>query len=153
MSVTVSLRKVVEEMDVLNDEWTAYLNRRTGELFTVTTDDLSALENADDPDLADWQRELLPKIREVTESADWLPLPSKFDVHEYNLMERFCAAIDDDTLREDLLDAIRGSGAFRRFKDMIHRHGMQGEWYRFRGRELDRIAAEWLEANGIPYER
>jgi hypothetical protein len=62
MSVTVSLRKVVEEMDVLNDEWTAYLNHRTGELSTVTTDDLSALENADDPDLPDWRRELLDAL-------------------------------------------------------------------------------------------
>jgi len=70
---TVSLKKVVEEIELLfNDEWTAYLNRRTGELHTVTADDEYAVEHADDPDLPDWQREDLPKAREVMDSADWL---------------------------------------------------------------------------------
>jgi hypothetical protein len=33
MPATVSLKKIVGEIDLLlNEEWTAYLNRRTGEL-------------------------------------------------------------------------------------------------------------------------
>jgi hypothetical protein len=140
-------------MDTLNDQWTAYLNRRTGELFTLTEDDAAALDDTDDSDLPDWQRELLPKIREVTDSEDWLALPSKFDIHEYGIIERFCGSVKDETLREDLFDAIHGGGAFRRFKNMIHRHGIQDDWYRFRERALEAIAVEWLEANEIPYEK
>jgi hypothetical protein len=34
--VLVSLHDVVAQMDLTNDTWTAYLNRRTGELVTVT---------------------------------------------------------------------------------------------------------------------
>ncbi len=47
-----------------------YLNRRTGESYTVTADDEYAIEHVDDPDLPDRQREDLPKAREVTDCAD-----------------------------------------------------------------------------------
>jgi hypothetical protein len=30
MDLPVSLRAVVDEMDVMNDDWAAYINRRTG---------------------------------------------------------------------------------------------------------------------------
>ena len=46
-SVAVSLRDVVTEMDLPNDAWTAYLNRRTGELVTVTDEDQRLVEPAD----------------------------------------------------------------------------------------------------------
>ena len=39
MSIPVSLRLVVDEMDLPNDEWLAYVNRRTGELVTVPDED------------------------------------------------------------------------------------------------------------------
>ncbi len=150
----VALGKVAEEIDLLLDEeWTAHLNRRTGELFTVTADDQYAIENADDPDLPDWQREHLPKVREVLESADWLDLPSKFDIHEYDIMQRFCLELDDDGQREALLDAIRGRGAFRRFKGLVDRYGIRDRWYDFRAREMESIVADWLDAQGIPYRK
>ena len=154
MSDVVSLRAVVEEMDVLNEEWTAYLNRCTGELITVTQEDIRAAESEDQSgDLPDWQRELLPKIREVLESDDFVPLPSKHEIHEYSIMERFCDQGEDAGLREELLSAIRGRGAFRRFKDRNHDRGVEEAWYQCRQRALEDIAAEWLEANGIAYTR
>ena len=36
-------------------------------------------------------------------------------------MERFCLSQTDDRVRERLLDAISGKGAFRRFKDLAFR--------------------------------
>jgi hypothetical protein len=46
---------------------------------------------------------------------------------------------------------IKGRGAFRNFKDAIHMHGIEEEWYRFRQEELEKIAIDWLEANQISY--
>jgi len=152
--LTVSLRAVAAEMDLPNDEWTAYINRRTGELVTVTDDDASAVEDeASAEDLPDWQAEHLPKVREVLGSADFLPLPSKFDINEYGIMKRFCEHVADARLRDDLLPAIQGSGAFGRFKTLAHHRGVIEEWYAFRDRAVEDIAAEWLEANGIAYTR
>jgi hypothetical protein len=47
--------------------------------------------------------------------------------------------------------AIRGRGAFRRFKDALDRHGLLEAWYRYRREDLAQEAAAWLEANGIAY--
>ena len=73
------------------------------------------------------------------------------DIHEYRIMERFCSSIEDDDMRDDLCQAIRGRGAFRYFKDRIHAYGIAEEWYRYRDEALREIAVAWCEEHGIPY--
>jgi len=154
MPLVVSLRGVVNEMDVFSDEHTAYINRKTGELITLTEEDRSLLEDEEpSEDLPEWQQEMIPKIRELLESDDFIELPSKFDIHEWSIMERFCSSVEDPDQREQLLNAIHGSGAFRYFKDTIHRLGIADPWYRFRDAALEEIAIDFLEANGIAFKR
>ena len=78
-------------------------------------------------------------------------LPSSFDIHEWDIMRRFCGSVESSPLSEELLDAIHGSGVFRMFRATIYRHEIQDDWYAFRGSELERIAIDWLEANEVPY--
>ena len=151
MPLPVFLREVVDQFDALNDDWVAYLNRKTGELSTVTEQDHFDLETEDPDDLPDWQREELPSLREVVDSDDWLELPDSFEIHGYSIMERFCRSIEDDESRRELLDAISGPGAFRHFKSTVRRMGIEDRWYRYRDQALARIARDWLEANEIPY--
>jgi hypothetical protein len=66
-------------------------------------------------------------------------------------MERFCYSVEDEELSNELLDQIGWSGAFRRFKDAIYRHGITDDWYRFCQTALEEIAVKWLEANNITY--
>ena len=154
MKTIVSIKDVVNEMDILSDEHSAFLNRNTGELVTLSDEELSAAEEDDDiVDYPEWQQEMIIKAKEVISSDDYLPLPSKFDIHEYHIMEDFCYSVVDDKIRERLLDKIRGRGAFRRFKDAIRNSGIEEEWYRFRQEELEKIAVDWLEANQIPYTK
>jgi len=154
MSIVVSLKDIVNALEEVNDEIHAYLNKVTGELITVTTEDLSAIEEGDDwSDYPDWQQAALEDARRVYESEDFIALPSKFDTHEYAIMEDFCVSIEKPRLRDEMLSRIRGSGAFRRFKDGIHYHGIQEDWYRFRQQALEEIAIEWLEDNDIAYTR
>jgi hypothetical protein len=87
------------------------------------------------------------------ESEDFLALPGKFEIHEYSIMERFCLGVEDSEARDALLQAIRGRGAFRFFKAVIHERGIAEAWYAFRQRALEEIAVEWLEANGVAYSR
>ncbi len=49
---------------------------------------------------------------------------SKYDIHEYNIMEDFVLSIDDNKLSDELYYAIKGKGVFRRFKDLIQRYGI-----------------------------
>jgi hypothetical protein len=148
----VSLKTVIDEMDVPSEEHHAYLNKRTGELCTISDEEISIIESGETmQDYHDWQREAIRKTREVLASPDFLELPSKFDIHEYAIMERFCSSREDSNLRQSLLDCIRGSGAFRRFKEAIHKHAIVDDWYQFRNAALREIATEWLDANNIPY--
>jgi hypothetical protein len=151
--IRVSLKSVVDEMDVLGDEMTAYINKKTGELFTVSEEEARLIEarNEDNEFISEWQKEMLPKVREVLESDDFVPLPDKFEIHEYAIMERFCLSLPDEALREELLHSIRGRGAFRRFKDAIFSKSIQDDWYSFREQALKRVAADFLDSEGIAY--
>ena len=149
----VSLQSVVNEMDFLGDEVTAYINKKTGELYSVSEEETGIIEHGDEDDdfIPEWQREMLPKVREVLESGDFVMLPDKFEIHEYSIMERFCLSLPDEALQNELLHAIRGSGAFRRFKAAIYRKEIQDDWYRFRNESLKRIATDFLESEAIPW--
>jgi len=79
-----------------------------------------------------------------------LPLPDRFELYEYQIMERFCLSLGDEDIRGDLCDAIRGRGAFRRFKDRVQAYGMTEERDRYRDAALREIAMAWCEAHDIP---
>ncbi len=152
MIPVVSLKAVVEVMDLPSDELHTYLNRRTGELVTIGEEEIDIIESGETiDDYPEWQQEAIRKTQEVLVSVEYLALPSKFDIHEYAIMERFCLSRDDLKLRDKLLHYVRRSGAFRRFKNAIHECGIVEDWYHFRGAVLEQIAIEWLESNHIPY--
>ena len=91
MAAIVSLRDVIDEMEIMSDEATAYINRKTGELITIADEMFSLAEDPDEAeDAPEWQKEFMPKVREVTASEDFIPLPSKFDIHEWSIMETLC---------------------------------------------------------------
>jgi hypothetical protein len=52
-----------------------------------------------------------------------------------------------------LLGLIKGRGAFGRFKHGVYELGIEKAWFQFRLEAFERIAIEWLEREGIPYER
>lgn len=108
-------------------------------------------EEHDLVDYPDWQQEVIRKTSQVLNSNDYLLLPSKFDIHEYSIMQQFCDEIEDGELSNELLFQIRGSGAFRRFKHALHRYHIADDWYRYRHKALEEIAIAWLEENGIEY--
>jgi hypothetical protein len=152
--MSVSLRQVIDEVECLMDGCTAYLSRRTGELYTLQDEEAGLLEEeADSDSLPEWQREQLPKIREIPESGDWLPLPTSSDIHEWAIMEQFCRTVAEPELRDELLSAIRGRGAFRHFKDVVYRSGIERRWFQYKRAALAQIVMDWLDENAVAYER
>lgn len=149
MPLPVLLQDVILQLEAADDNSRAYINSKTGEIAFFTDEVLRAAE--DDPPDADWGQEEWKDCKRVLEDKDFIELPSKCDIHEYDIMRRFCRSRDDDEEREELLDAIAGRGAFRMFKSTIHRKGIEQDWYRYRDAALKRIATDFLEANGIPY--
>ncbi len=56
------------------------------------------------------------------------------------------------SVRDELLRALRGAGAFRRFKDEIERLQARDEWFSYRRLAFTGIARDWLEANELPFD-
>ena len=78
-------------------------------------------------------------------------LPSPYDIHEYSIMERFIGSLPEGAIQDRLENAIRGRGAFRRFKDSIYRLDIEQEWYDFRANAYRKIAVEWCEEHGFQF--
>ena len=148
----ISLREVVEAMEALSDDWVSYLDPDSGEIITVTEEERRLAEDESLDDVPEWQREVLPKIRAVLESGRFLELPDRFDINEWSIMEGFARGQDNDRIRQELQDAIHGAGAFRMFRSLIRRLGIEQNWYQFREERLAEIAREWLEAHKVPYK-
>jgi hypothetical protein len=154
VGVTVSLREVVDELESLMDESTLYLNRDTGELYPLGDEEARLVEDgAEAEDLPEWLQDELPKIRRVLTAERWLSLPTRFDIHERAIMDEFARASDDPGVRDELFTAIHGRGAFRAFKDAVHRRELQESWYRYRASAVARIAMAWLDEHDIAYIR
>jgi len=65
---------------------------------------------------------------------------------QYRWMERFVGAVQDQPLRERLLVAIDGKGAFRRFKDVLLAFPAERErWFAYRSELLHLHIQTWLD--------
>lgn len=152
MSVVVSLREVVDGLDMQHEESRNYLDPATGKIVLITDEEIGLIEGEDDfSDLPEWQQESLPELRDAWNSGRLLALPDKFEIHEWDIMRRFADKCDDEQPREELLHAIHGRGAFRMFRDCLHRHDLVDDWHRFRNEHFEQIAKEWLKIHGIAY--
>jgi hypothetical protein len=152
MPLPVSLDEVANQLDCLGDEVVVYVNRKTGEVASVFLPDLGIVEaEREAEEELEWGEESLPLLRSIATTEEWVCLPDKFDIHEWEIMREF-ADSRGSRLAQELGYAIRGTGAFRMFKDALYRHGIEDDWYEFKKQALRRIAAEALESEGIPFE-
>lgn len=145
--IRVRLKDLIEGMEFQSDEMTAYLHRPSGRVLTVSDDAVSAAENDDD----EWvTAEEFAEARQMLEhEGDYLALPDRFEIDEYRMMERFALGIPYARQRDEVLAALRGSGAFRRFKEAVLRLQLTEEWYTFRERRYEEVARAWCESNNI----
>lgn len=152
MVVQIKPKDIIEGLEFQADECFSYLNTATGEVVSVTTEELRAAEEGQPlEDFPDWQHDAMRIARDIVETDHYLPFPDRFEVNEYRIMERFCHSVDDDDMRDDLCDAIHGRGAFRRFKDSMQAYGIAEAWYRYRDEALREIAIAWCEEHGLRY--
>jgi hypothetical protein len=148
--------EIAEELDALPAEATGYFNRNTGELYAVQDEFHMDFEDLEDPEIAagipEWQKEHIAKQQVVENDDAWIKLPGKFEVHEWQLMREFAEKAPNPGVREDLLEAIHGSGAFRRFKRALDRHDQRDEWFAFKEACLEELVMDWLRSENIEFE-
>jgi hypothetical protein len=140
--VQIDLNEIVDTLEIqaMSGELfsRSFVNMHTGQIVTL-------FEGEDFSDVEDEDLE-----------GDWIPehyasLPQKDELNEYEIMETFCCSITKGKIQEDLLYAIRGKGAFGRFKTTIHCHNIEKKWYKYREESLKKIAIEFCERHGLTY--
>jgi hypothetical protein len=154
MAIRVKLDDIIEGLELQSDESSWFLNKKTGEVVLMTDYAMQAAED-DEPleELEDWERDLVAIAREIlAETGQYISLPTKFDIDDYSIMERFCMSLDNEEISDILCDLISGSGAFQRFKNAIYKYGVEDEWYKYRDNALKEIAIEWCRENKIEFD-
>jgi len=154
MAIRVKIEDIIDGLESQSDERHSFLDKRTAEVVSISDEEMQAAED-DEPieDFPDWQQDLVRIAKEIVdETGDYIALPIKFDINEYRIMERFCLSIEDAEMCDTFYSLIKGSGAFRRFKDAIHQYGISDDWYKYRNDALKEIAIEWCQEKGIEFD-
>jgi hypothetical protein len=107
------------------------------------------LEAWDGPD---WQKRALLEAEQVEAGRGERYIPIRQDDRhaDYDDMARFVAQVEDPNLRERLEEAIRGKGAFGRFKRLVRRYpALKEPWVEFKKTRLQQRCKDWLSDHDI----
>lgn len=153
MNIQVKLKDIIEEMEIQFEDSRSFLNIKTGEIFIITSEDMKAVEDDKPFDhLPEWEKDNRMITIDVVENLEnYIELPTKYDVNEYEIMEDFCLRVSDHRKQDSLLRVIRGKGAFRRFKEKLIDFEIENQWYLYRDKRFKQIAIEWCKDNNINY--
>jgi len=134
----VHLREVLDALDATNDSTVFVFSKRRnqvllffeGSLADDIEDNITLEDALNDPD-------------------SYIPLPTEYEIHEYQIMENFVNSLEDKDAACELLHAMQGKGAFRRFKEKVSLLSLEDRWYNHREEAYEKIAVEWCVKNGI----
>jgi hypothetical protein len=150
---TVRLDDVIEAFELCSEERKYYFNTITNEVISIGEEEMGIAEDYDDDGLEnypEWQQDEIEAAIGIIENWDnYLELPTRFEINEYDIMVEFCDSIDNNKIGSLLYEALEGKGAFRRFKDSVIRYNVEKKWYDFRDAVFKKIALEWCEKNNI----
>ena len=157
MNPTAKLSDLMDSLEFDSAEQVTRFDRQTGRIVSVERSILSAVEEGEKNELTvvpEWQKPEIEIARAICEDSGerFIDAPDKFDFHEYRHMERFIGSLSDERDADKLWRSIKGKGAFRYFKDTLHRLGIQDQWYRYRDAAMKPFVIEWAEANNVAYE-
>ncbi|MCC7537947.1 MAG: hypothetical protein IT379_17105 [Deltaproteobacteria bacterium] len=130
---------IAEAMDMSDEHrFRNYLDLQTGEVALVCLERMSF----DRPD---------PVQQSIEDEPDrYVLIPATASRDEYELMHSFAEEMADRRIRDRALDALRGKGAFSRFKHLISQHPeLRDAWYARRDEWLVGEATRWLRSEGL----
>lgn len=105
------------------------------------------LENGDLLSIVDGEPDAAARRAKVAATPSrYLRIDPASSREQYRWMERFVSSVSDPPLRERLLIAIDGKGAFRRFKDVLLAFPAERErWFAYRSDVLHFHIQTWVE--------
>lgn len=132
------LSAIVDALYHLSTGNSVYYNLETKEIIDIN----DGLGNKE-------KEEIYDSIEE--ERDKYLKLPEQHELDGYNRMKRFIKTLGETKYIKEFEKAIKGKGAFRRFKDLLIKHNIRDYWHEFEHDEYVSIAVKLLEENRIEY--
>jgi hypothetical protein len=135
-------RRVRADLDELADLLEGSLEMGFGGVLDCETGDVWP-----EAVLDDWDGDDAPDPDEHPDRYLFIPNEGSRDAWED--MRDFAVGVEDETIRDQLLDAIDGRGAFSRFKRVLDRHDDQrARWYSYSAECRAGRARDWLAGAG-----
>jgi len=162
------IQKAME--DTARDAFDYFLDRETGETIILSEDIINKAqailaESYDDDigDFEDVELEEVPVIPEwmedeielaleifIYEKDRYARIPERNPRYGYDTMKAFAGTLEDEALKETLLELLDGKNAFRRFKDSLAPYPKERKlWYGFNARASRNEIEAWLQSIGI----
>ncbi|MFA9556777.1 hypothetical protein ACERII_05705 [Evansella sp. AB-rgal1] len=99
------------------------MNKETGKIVSASVELLGLVEDGEIEEgdsHPNFEQEMMEDAFDIVDNFEnYIELPSGFDIDSYSIMEDFCNEVKPENGSDRLCRAIRGRGAFRRFKDLI----------------------------------
>lgn len=119
--MTIPLKQVIQAIEEASEVFTSFWDKKTGKTVYLA-----------DPLVTDMTEEDEALAAEIENTPErFLRFPTKYEIHQYRIMEDFIGRLSPGKMQEELVYAIRGKGAFRRFKQSVRYHGLEQRWYDF----------------------
>lgn len=136
-TLRVAMDEILDAMTMSeHDPVRFFLDLETGQVESRFSPDM--LGDIDEEDDFDQRFEDNPERYEE--------IPRYAGHEEYDLMCRFADSVDEEDIGEMLAVALRGKGAFGRFRDVVFRYpDLKARWFAVRQQALLDAALEWLE--------
>jgi len=166
------IQKAME--DVVRDVFDYFLDLETGEVITLSEDILNelklSLNDGDDEDIGDeieyiefdkepnlpyWMEDEVELALEVLLNEDdrYIRIPERESSEAYKVMTDFIDTVKDPVLKEELVYALDGKGAFRKFKDVLIGYSKERKrWHGFDAKAMKKSIIVWLRSLGIEPE-
>lgn len=152
----VNLNEIALIMEISDDFGSIRLfDTETGEIIDIPDEVMSAVESDDEDEidhLPEWEKDLIEIAKSVLsdEKGRYVDIPRKPSYESYNLMVEFADSVKDKNLKEKLVIALDGKGAFRRFKNVLSDYPEEEKrWYAFKDERLRQEVIDWLHSIGI----
>ena len=136
----IKLKQVIDAIETANEVFTYFYDIQTGETIYLQDELITGEHN-----------EELEELIENSPRGRFLRFPTKYDIHEYSIMESFVESLPPGAARQELAHAIRGKGAFRRFKNGVYYHRIEQQWFDYQAEAYREIAIRWYRDEGIEY--
>ena len=140
----VPLDLIIDSIEMASDYSRDYLDTEEMEIVSLPTDGSYLFD---------------PEAQQLAEDLDadiegrYKPLPSTWDIDEYDIMREFVYSLTSAKKQEKLSRALQGRGAFHRFKDAVWDLGLRDQWFAFQHEAYEEIARSWCREQGLACDR